>query len=141
MHPPDASFVHLRLGLLYARDPAEDALAAFELIIELDHADLYPYAHEMRADSLRLLRRYIEALSCCDSALKTFPGNAGIINESFVLYYSRDYPAALVVFRDARVAGTDFAKLYRIATLRAMNRYDEAEAEALLQLPRESATC
>ncbi|HYL98732.1 MAG TPA: tetratricopeptide repeat protein, partial [Blastocatellia bacterium] len=112
---------------LYMSNDCEEALKAFDFIIGEDSAKQYPYAYEMKADTLRRLRQYDQALNCCHEALALFPKDEGLVNEKgFVLYYSREFREALKYFDAPDVRDTPFARLYRNATLREMNRYDEA---------------
>lgn len=140
--PQSATLLNQRGWLHYDQKQYEEAVAAFTATLERDPADAS--AHEGKAASLRLLRRFDEAEEALEGALALRPDSVPLLNQRGWLHYDqKDYEAAVTLFEHAIALDEDdeAALQWRIAALRALRRFPQAEeaaSEALRRLPASS---
>jgi len=137
---PKNTSIRSELGwLYYLNELYTEALGVFEQALETDQN--YGPAIHGKIASLRVLRRFPDALKMLDLVAKRFPEHVGIQSEFGWLYFDQKlYDKGLKIFEEVYEKGDRSALKWIISCVRAQRRFPEAEEwilKALRVLPND----
>jgi len=119
--PKSLSFLNLRAGFFLQEQQYDKALEAFQSALAIDSSNAE--AHLGRAEALRKLARFEEAVKAINEALTMYPQDPRMLREKACLYYDhqkydeavevlleKDHEDGLITFVKSHFDGIDFNK-------------------------------